>query len=74
MESPRLQLSWLPIVWGEGQGADEAYYTRVSLISTFLMVLVSGVFGQGLSGSLTDNEAAIAASQVVILYPSLGIL
>ena len=44
-------------------------------ISTFLMVLVSGgilLFGQGLSSLFTDNKAAIAASQVVILYSFLG--
>ena len=39
------------------------------------MVLVSGsilFFGQGLSSFFTDNKAAIAASQVVILYSFLG--
>ena len=30
------------------------------------------LFGQGLSGLFTDNKAAIAASQVVILYSFLG--
>lgn len=30
------RLSWLLIVWGEGYGADEAYYTRVLLDFNFL--------------------------------------
>ncbi len=48
-ESPRLQLSWLPIVWGEGI-RDEAYYTRVLLISQPSLMVLSGylAFGQGL--------------------------
>ena len=53
---------------GRGDKAQMKRIIRESYwISTFLMVLVSGVillFGQGLSGLFTDNKAAIAASQV----------
>ena len=72
----QLRLSWLPIVWGEGDTAQMKRIIRESYwISTFLMVLVSGsilLFGQGLSSFFTDNKVAIAASQVVILYSFLG--
>ena len=61
---------------GRGDKAQMKRIVRESYwISTFLMVLVSGsilLFGQGLSGLFTDNKAAIAASQVVILYSFLG--
>ena len=61
---------------GRGDKAQMKRIIRESYwISTFLMVLVSGgilLFGQGLSGLFTDNKAAIAASQVVILYSFLG--
>ena len=61
---------------GQGDGHRIRRVIRESYwISTFLMILVSGgifLFGHRLTGHFTQNEAAIAASQVVIFYSFLG--